>query len=223
VPAIHSARLTKQDEDDLTWFLGQVVFHRSTLGPQLERAEMLAFGSDGRKHRREALWERDDQGVVVGQRQRVYCRETRSSDGGYEPEHQDLLRYSRVSTRLQRVERISHHGYVVLTLHYGNAGQRWAGQEQGRIWCLTPLTFAGQRAVDELAAKRKREGQPVSPLQPVEQLAEEEAFNRTHPSEVRTRLVRRLLDGAERLLWDAHEAWNRAGWLEHLDEQAGVR
>jgi hypothetical protein len=212
-----SATLSREDEDDLIWFLGQIVFHRSTLGPQLERAAMLAVNSDGKRHRPSPLWERGADGRKVGQRQRVYCKETRASDGGYEPEHQDLVRYSRIGTRLEAVARASPQAHVVLTLYFGNAGRRWLhhwarqGYGPGALNCLFEFTPSGRRRLEEMAEERRTEGQPVSPLQPAEQLASEWQSQRLQPTDDRKRLLQRIHDQAEALFDEARRVWNGAG------------
>lgn len=204
-----SARMSDEDADDLRWYFGHTTHDRSPVGAQIERAKLIAYGSDGKMHKPFDPWIHDNEGRVIGTREMVPCKETQTEAGGYEIDDVSTLRYVAVAARLAEVERLSPQAYRVLVHYYGQ-GDRWAEQEQGRTWSIVALTHIGHRWLRALATERERKNQPASPLQPAEQLANEHATQKLQPDEMRGAKLRLLIAAAETLLRDAHTVWNRA-------------
>lgn len=213
-----ASRLSPSDEGDLEWFLWRT-FISSSLGAMIDKARTESRDSVGKRVRPEPLWERDEQGRIVGQRQytHVGARSSRGEPHTPEPCHLDTARHDRVGDRLRAVGRLSRPAAAALASYHGEAGARWAMRPQGRVWCLTPLCAVGERALAELAAERTRQGQLTSELQPAEQLAQEDAMQRLNPTDARGLMLRRLRDSAEELLSKARATWNIAGELDELE------
>ena len=104
-----------------------------------------------------------------------------------------------MSRRLVAVSRHADIHVDVLAAYYGNDGARWAAQELGRIWAVTPLTQAGQTFL-------KREQSPLV-LTPAERLANIRGIQKLRPNDLRGSLLRRMGDQADAMLRAAQAAW----------------
>lgn len=136
-------RLTAGDQALLQWFLGQgaVQFERTTMGSQLDRAELFS-----RHHAQEASLARGDGSIYPkGEITAQPTAEVRAVSG-VAPDDEALQRYARASRRLLAVERIDARSADVLRVYYGDEGAVWGGKEaRGRMFALYRFTDAGQK------------------------------------------------------------------------------
>lgn len=186
---------------------------KSTLGPQLDRAQALYCDSEGHTidTRRIVLVSRElaarasDGAPMIAQvlSPWPYIPVHREQGGsGAEPEdHDDDLQLAaRVSRRLDQVDADSR---WVLALLYGDAGCRWQRETWGRVWALVPHTTPGRRALARDDAARLAKGQPCASLNDAERLA---ALALPRP---RPLWVDSALNDAERQQGTAERAWER--------------
>jgi len=186
--------ILRKDEDLLIWFFerGVSVFWRSTFGNMLERAQALAYDSEGRRIPTSEAW-------TTGAELRV--RERRQ-EASYEPEDADLVRAARVSRRLRWVQQADPAAEQTLEAYYGRAGARWARTDQGRMFALYPLTPAGEKFVRGDIAKR-----PDSEATAHERLLAEVQVQLVAPTQQRRELLARIHTQSERRLNAAWDAW----------------
>ena len=209
------------DAHDLASYFGPAGgFGRSTLGPQLDRAEPRYTDSAGHiiDVRRIVSVQRELAGStpehprfarLISPWPYQYVRKEQSCEG-VEPEDRDeqLQLAARVSRRLAL---LSAHHRAVLELLYGDQGCRWEQQKQrekqgqGRIWALVPSTLPARRALARDDQERAEEGRPRAALQPSERLAE---LARRRPRPV---WLDAALDLAERERRGAEGAWGATG------------
>jgi hypothetical protein len=214
-----TVRLGADEEEQITSYVTRAIRATiagpSTMAAMLERAARVSRDSEGKRHKREPLWERDEQGRIIGQRQYTWAHvhERRSSEPSYEPTHVDLLSHATTGRRLRAVGRLSHLAFATLSAFYGDAGKHWAGRRQGQLWCLAPLTATGQAMLSELRARGRGEGRDQAAT-----LADEDEAEQLHSIESRRATLRKIRDEAAALLSAACELWRGTDGLEGEDE-----
>ena len=115
--------LTLDDESHLAfYFRAASLFQRSTFGAQLERARVTIGGRP-----RSWAWLPSSTGDGAP----VHVPATHEPSMGYEVDHGDLLRFSRVSRRMQATARADG-AFDVLEAYYGDRGCRWQATAAGR-------------------------------------------------------------------------------------------
>jgi len=136
-------------EQDLLWYFGegQSTFRHSSFGDVLERAQALAFDSEGQRIPRRS---RDDWHTMPVSSSR--------REPSYTPDDGDLVRAAGISRRLRR---LGPEEAMVLHVYYGDIGARWARTRPGRLFSLYGLTDAGQKWLTTV---------PAGDLRPDEQL-----------------------------------------------------
>lgn len=146
-PTLLVPKYSIRDESDLLWYhgIGQTSFERSTFGGMLDRASQ--FGVD-MKWPREPVFNRA--GAIIGYESSITARPTAEQReiSGYVPDDGVLTRYADVSSMMLKVERRDRDSAIVIALLFGDAGQRWAGYEHGRIGALYHLTAKGKALVN---------------------------------------------------------------------------
>jgi len=154
--------LDRADERLLRWYYEQTVFGRSSLGPQLDRAKALRQTAqvDTRASRaqgevvyrnRALVWPTEPvlsaEGHVIGRRSAVTAQPTgqsRSSPGGYEPSHRDLIKLAEVTKTLDAMYVAGGGDLVpVLELYYGPAGEQFLDAGLSQLWSLLHATESG--------------------------------------------------------------------------------
>jgi len=188
---------------------------KSTLGPQLDRAQALYCDSEGHviDTRRIVLVNRElaarasDGAPLIAQvlSPWPYIPVHREQGGsGAEPEDhdEDLQLAARVSRRLAQIDADSR---WVLARLYGDAGCRWQRGTWGRVWALVPYTTPAHRALAKDDASRIAKGQPRASLDDAERLASL-ALPRPRPLWVDS-----ALRDADRQRTTAERVWARTG------------
>jgi hypothetical protein len=171
--------MTPMDEAKIAYYFhAQSLFDRSTFGPMIERA--VNIGHDSARRRLKAPvdnwnWTPPARDELTGRLadhgddQQMQLHEL-NAGGGYEVEHDQLVRFADASRRMLAVERLSPKAKVVLEAYYGDRGSRWAvygadrvdpetgkeisGAGPGSIAALFILTVEGQAFV---SAERLRD------------------------------------------------------------------
>lgn len=221
-PAPSRPRMSPQDAQDLESYFGPAGgFGRSTLGPQLDRAEQLYRDSRGDvvDVRRILTIQRELAGStpeaprfaeILSPWPYQYVRREAPTGAGVEPEDRDdeLRLAARVSRRLSQ---LGPQDRGALELLYGDTGCRWERQERrdgrrwGRVWALVPGTKPARAALARDDAARIELGRPRAQLRPAERLAV--------LADVRPRpgWVDGALDLAEKERRAAEQAWGATG------------
>lgn len=224
------ATLSNRDERLLGWFLceGQIMFERSSMGSQLDRAQMYAYALDAgslkrvRSRRVRDIRLRSSTGPGYDARPGVEPRQPNTAG----PDDDARTRFADLGRRLLAVSRVHTEAATVLELYYGDRGARYAGGRPGAIFAVYICTRAGQELLRrdrngaqvnlELADHLRLENQAAqewgrSVLNPPQIPAHKR--QRARPHSLRWRQL--LLDAAQlqsrQLLADAAGIWNSIG------------
>lgn len=192
------------DEIDLLWYhsLGIAAVERSVFGGMLERAEALSL---------RFTWPQEavltDDGTCIGYRSAITARPTAelAAHGGVEPDSEVLLKYARVSLRMQSVERKSPIAAASIALYFGDLGARWAGSQtgHGRIGALFHLTRKGKA----LIAEAEKDPHAIS-LPTTERIESIAIANKVQPKQPRTEALAVASRQAEDLERKARAVWH---------------
>lgn len=125
--------MTPEESRDVDWYysFGACAFQRSVFGDQLDRAKN---------------YKAEPTGKIPN------CQPTAEvrPHGGYEPSHDDLERYGRVSRRLSRC---SQGTQLILECWHGDRGCRFAREHHGRAGAIVHLTPSGKIILAKLRKK----------------------------------------------------------------------
>ncbi len=207
VAAPVSRRLSAGDQALLQWFLGAgaIMFERTTMGHQLDRAELFS-----RHHAQEASLARGDGSIYPrGELTAQPTAEVRQVNG-VAPDDEALRRYARASRQLLAVERMDALSADVLRVYYGDEGAVWGGKEaRGRMFALYRFTDAGQKL---LAPKKsgKSNGYPRLEVSQALRLDNILAANERKPHGEIKRVFRLADMQAREVYLAACLTWNRA-------------
>lgn len=193
---------SREDETHLLWYfgLGQTAFERSTSGGMLDRAAQFA-NSDA--------WPRvqvlNAAGACIGWESAITARptaETRSISG-YVPDEFAMTRYADVSRLMMKVERRDGLSATVIGLLFGDAGQRWATGEHGRLGALYHITTKGRLLIE--AADKLPGAVPLTAEQRIESIC---LVNKAQPKPERTIALAVCAREANKLEKRAREVWH---------------
>jgi hypothetical protein len=177
---------------DLEWFLGLGIArcHKSTMGGMLERAESLAFDSDGNR-----IPLPEDKWLCM-------MPKKQNTEPFYELEFRELFLIGRMSRTMIAVASKSTASARVLEVLYGDAGARWGRTDHGRDAAIYHLTTTGQKV---LGAIRRRF--PTSDaIRDDEVIVQDFLDQKRAPNDIRSRQHRRIRNEADILKIEAHRA-----------------
>lgn len=212
--------LSPYEEESLEWYFceGKSTFSRSVTGPMLTRAELYRHGSypcykcegcgiveetsdwckrcNGTGFHSFELYKNDQDITAYPTAEVVEAR-------GYEPSHEVLQRYGRVSRRLdQLVAKVGQSGLRALELFHGDSGMRWGRTKHGRLFALLPMTSAGRK----ILAKTETENDPVE-MTACERIGVQVELQAAQPKAWRSELISLANKQAEELYQSAVKAW----------------
>lgn len=193
---------SRKDESNLSWYhgKGRTLFERSTFGGMLDRAAQ--FSSD-------AIWPRvqvlNAAGACIGWESGITARPTAETRSivGYMPDEDSSLRFADVSAAMLLVERQDRLAAQVISLVFGDAGQRWTLSEHGRMGALYHLTVKGRVLIE--AAEKAPGAIQLTAEQRIESIC---LVNKAQPKQERTVALAVCARQAEDLERKARAAWH---------------
>jgi hypothetical protein len=228
----HSATLRRElasrDAASLEFYFcdGKSMFAKSTMGGMLERADMFS-------HATERCWGcLDEAGVSLtggwckgcGGSGFIAVEITFDKDDsnvnawptaepqetmGFEPSHEALQLYGRVSRRLAVVASYGGASLVdVLDDYHGDIGAKWGRRREGRIFAVYARTLAGRRLIVQTC-----KGQNIVAMAPDERLRVLVEVQKRQPKNARGDLLEQAAVQARKLYGDACAAWNFSAML----------
>lgn len=180
---------------DLEWVLsiGMTKCYRSTAGSMLERAQVLAYDSEGRRI------------PIVKDPWLVMPIKRDNNEPAYEMEFRDLFRIGRVTRALLAIERTDPTSASVLVSLYGDRGARWGRETYGREAAIYPLTKTGQALIANI---RKRFPTSIE-IRDDEVLVQDLVDQTRQPNDLRRRKHERMRLEADVLKTKAHSALSK--------------
>lgn len=139
----------------------------------------------------------------------------KTDEEGWCPDDEALIRYARVSKRL---DRLSEGAFEALQLFYGDRGCRWASTIQGRLLALYALTPAGGKLAARGITQQMRETMGELGLRLDEAIANECEAQRMTPTETRKKQLASAREQAARLLEAASVEWLATGLARTVGE-----